>query len=231
MAARAQVALAALLLAAAPACAQNGAQHAAVDAVRFEAQATREIENDQLVAVLAAEAQGPDAAALADAVNRRMAAALKTAARYPSVRLRSGNYQTVPRYREGGRMDGWQVSQELRLEGADFAAMTKLIGELQGSLQVRSMAVRLAPETRRAAEDALVGEAIAAFRARAALVQQAMKARSYRIRSMEIATPGALPPQPLAEMRGEMRAYAAAPTVEPGVSRVTVSVSGSVQLD
>ena len=227
MAARAQVVLAALLLAAAPACAQTGAQHAAVDAVRFEAQATREIENDQLVAVLAAEAQGPDAAALADAVNRRMAAALKTAARYPSIRLRSGNYQTVPRYREGGRMDGWQVSQELRLEGADFAAMTRLIGELQRELQVRSMAVRLAPETRRAAEDALVGEAIAAFRARAALVQQAMKARSYRIRSMEIATPGALPPQPL----GEMRAYAAAPAVEPGVSRVTVSVSGSVQLD
>jgi predicted secreted protein len=195
------------------------------DVVSFQAQASREVENDELAAVLAVEAHGPDAAALAETVNRRMAEALKMAAGFPAVRVRSGNYQTLPRYREQ-RIDGWQVSQELRLESADFAAATRLIGRLQQTMQVRSMAVRLSPAARRAAEDALIAEAIAAFRARAALVQAAMKASGYRIRTLDIGTGGEPPPQPF----GVARQQAAAVAVEAGVSHVNVTASGSIQL-
>ena len=117
------------------------------DVITFQAQASREVENDELAAVLAVQAQGADTATLAQTVNRQMAAALKMAADYPAVKVRSGNYQTLPRYREQ-RIDGWQVSQELRLESADFAAATRLIGRLQETMQVRSTAVRLSPAAR-----------------------------------------------------------------------------------
>ena len=196
------------------------------DVVNLQAEASREVENDQLVAVLAAEAQGANPAELAEAVNRRMADALKAAREVPGVKLRSGNYQTSPRYGKEGRVDGWQVSQELRLESADFAATAKLIGRLQQSLNVRSMSMRLAPETRRAAEDALIGEAVAAFEARAELARKAMKAKSYRVRQISIGTAGG--PRP---MQYEMAAAARAPVaVEGGVSQVTVNITGSVQL-
>ena len=195
------------------------------DVVSFEAQASREVENDQLAAVLAVELHGPEPAALADTLNRRMAEALKLARAAPAVKARSGNYQTFPRYDRNQRIEGWQVSQELRLESADFAAVTRLIGKLQENLVVRSMAVRLSPEARRAAEDALIAEAIAAFRARAELVRTAMKAGGYRVRSLNLGTAGGLPPRPL-----EMRAMAAPVAVEAGVSQVTVTASGSIQL-
>jgi predicted secreted protein len=154
-----------------------------------------------------------------------MAEALKTAAKFPSVKVRSGNYRTQPRYREQ-RIDGWQVSQELRLESADFAAATQLIGTLQQNMQVRSMAIRLSPAARRAVEDALIAEAIAAFHARARLVQGATKAAGYRVRALDIGTSGEAPPQPYAIARQQ----AASVAVEAGVSQVTVSASGSIQL-
>ena len=206
-------------------CAQTHERERGFDVVSLEAQASREVENDQLVAVLAVEQHGPDPAALADAVNRRMAEALKRAGAVPAVKARSGNYQTFPRYDRNQRIEGWQVSQELRLESADFDAVTRLIGGLQEHLVVRSMAVRLSPEARRAAEDALIAEAIAAFRARAELVREAMKAGGYRVRSLTLGTPGGSPPRPL-----EMRAMAAPVALEAGVSQVTMTASGSIQL-
>jgi predicted secreted protein len=196
--------------------------------VSFQARASREVANDQLVAVLAVEMQGVDPAALGEAVNRRMSEALKVAAAFPTVKLRSGSYQTFPRYRENQRIDSWQVSQELRLESADFAAATKLIGKLQGSMVVRSMSVRLSSQARRAAEDELIAEALAAFRERADLVREAMKAQGYRIRSIDIGSEGQPPPQPMFAMRAE--AARAPVAVEAGVSQVTMTASGRIEL-
>jgi len=195
------------------------------DVVNLQAEASREVENDQLLAVLAAEAQGANPGELAEAVNRKMAEALKQAREVPGVKLRSGNYQTFPRQGKDGRIDGWQVSQELRLESTDFAAAAKLIGRLQQSLNLRSMSLRLAPETRRAAEDALIAEAVAAFEARAELARKAMKAKSYRVREISIGTAGGAP-RPMYEMAAARAAVA----IEGGVSQVTVNITGSIQL-
>jgi predicted secreted protein len=213
-----QVLVAALLLAG---CATTGD----FDAVSLEAQASREVANDQLVAVLAVELHGPDPAALAHTANRRMAEALEVAAAVPAVKARSGNYQTFPRYDRNQRIESWQVSQELRLESADFAAATRLVGKLQETLVVRSMAVQLSPAARRVAEDALIREAIAAFHARADLVRSAMNAAGYRVRTLNIGTSGGAPPRPF-----EGRALAQQVAVEPGESQVTVTATGSIQL-
>ena len=64
--------------------------------VSLNAQAEREVANDLLTAVLAMEAEGADPAQLADGVNRAMQRALATAQGYRGVKVRSGNYQTMP---------------------------------------------------------------------------------------------------------------------------------------
>jgi predicted secreted protein len=215
------------LLAACTAGAQETRQE---NLVSVQAEGSREVDNDELVAVLAAEAQGSDPAALASTINRRMAAALELARGVPAVRTRSGNYQTYPRYRDQ-RVEGWHAAQELRLESADFTAAARLIGLLQKELVVRSMAVRLSPEARRAAENALIPEAIAAFQARADIARKALKAKSYRLRSLSVETAAAPgPPVPLATM-ARAQSSAPPPAIEPGASRVVVTVSGTVQLE
>lgn len=231
MAARTQAligALAATLGIAAAASAQDvTGRESLQDVVSFQAQAMREVPNDQVIALVAAEASGPDPAALADTVNRRMTEALALAREFAAVKPHAGGYSTHPLYRDG-RVEGWRVSQELRLESLDFAQAARLLGRLQQTLVLRGLHVGLSPEARRATEDTLITEAIAAFNGRAALVREAMKASSFRIRQLELAT-GANggPPRPMALAAGR---GAAAPPLEPGSSQVVVIASGSIQL-
>lgn len=194
--------------------------------VSLSAQAEREVANDLLSAVLAAEAEGADAAKLAAEVNRKMARALEAAQGVRSVRARSGGYQTWP-VSEKGRIVRWRVRQELRLESADFAAATALIGRLQQELVVASLAATVSDEAQRRAENALTAEALAAFEERARVVRDAMKVKGYRVQALQIGGGGGAP-RPMLAMQS--RAEAAAPAIEPGTSRLQVTVSGTIQL-
>jgi predicted secreted protein len=198
--------------------------------VTLSAQAEREVANDTLSAVLAADAEGSDPAALADGVNRAMRDALKLAQAYRGVTARSLNYQTFPVY-DKARIVRWRVRQEIRLESRDFAQATELIGKLQSSLVVTSLAVGLSPEARRQAENALIGEALAAFHERASIVRDAQKAQSYRTKDLQLNTGGGAQPRMYSAQRaGAVSASVAPPSVEPGASSLQVTVSGTVQL-
>jgi predicted secreted protein len=195
--------------------------------VTLSAQAEREVANDTLFATLAAEAEGADPAQLADGVNRAMRRALDVARGYGNVRARSGNYQTYPVY-DKNRVARWRVRQELRLESADFAAATELIGKLQSSLVLAQLAHGVSGEARKQAENALIAEAIAMFEERARLARDTLKAKGYRLRDLNVSGGGPVPPRPLA-MRA-MSAEVAAPALEPGSTRIVLTVSGTVQL-
>lgn len=216
-------------LALAPAQAQERTE-ALFGIVNLSAQAEREVPNDTLTAVLAADAEGADPAALADGVNRSMREALKVAEGFRGVKARSLNYQTWPVY-DRQRVARWRVRQELRLESRDFAQATELIGRLQSTLVVSGMNVGLSPEARKQAENALIAEALAAFHERAALVRDAQKAKGYRVKELQVGTGGGMQPRFYAAQRSPgAAAQVAPPSVEPGASVIQVGVSGSIQL-
>jgi predicted secreted protein len=196
--------------------------------VSLDAQAEREVPNDLLGAVLAAEAEGADAAQPSGEVNRAMQRALAVAKGYASVKSRSGGYHTFPVY-DKGRVVRWRVRQELRLESTDIAAATELIGKLQASLMVGGMTLSVSPEVRRQTENALFAEAIGAFEERARLVRDAMKAKGYRVRELHFSGGGAgpAPAYLLARSAAESRPQ---PAIEPGTTRILITVSGTVQL-
>jgi predicted secreted protein len=221
--------LAALLLAPALACAQAAAPDAIFNLVTLSAQAEREVANDLFAATLAAETEGADPAPLQAEVNRRMQAALATAKGYGAVRVRSGSYQTFPVYDSNSRVSRWRVRQELRLESADFAAATELVGKLQAGLNVTGMSLSVSPEARKQAENALIPEALAAFEERARLVREAMKAKGHRLRNLQISGGGAAPPVPL-PARAMAMSSAPAPAIEAGSTRMLITVSGTIQL-
>jgi len=197
--------------------------------VSLNAEADREIPNDLLTATLVAEAEGTDPAQLADGVNRAMQRALSTALAVKSVKARSGAYQTIPVY-EKSRVVRWRVRQELRLESADFAAATELIGKLQASLMVTGMNLSVSAEARRKAENALIAEALAAFEERARVVRDAMKAKGYRVRDLQVSPGGSSPPRPMLAMAARTLHEAAPPAVEAGSTRILITVSGTIQL-
>jgi predicted secreted protein len=208
-------------------CGTCGAQHRA----RFQVESSSDVENDWITAVVGVTAEDASSAALADRINRDMSWALEQARAESRVKAKSGGYQTYP-VNEQGHLRRWRASQQLVLEGSDSAAITRLVGALQARLQLVSFQFSVSEERRRKVQEELVEEALAAFRARAALVAKGFGASGYTLDevSVETGSPGYPMPMMRAQMEGA-RADVAPPAVEAGTSRVTVTVQGSIVLD
>lgn len=202
--------------------------------VNLHAQSSREVANDLMLGTMSVEREDRDPARAADSVNKALREARAVAEKYKGIAIESGSYQSYPVHDRNGRnIVGWRVRAELRLKGRDFDRMSALIGTLQSSMQFNGLEFTVSPETRRAAENELIGEAVAAFRQRAQIAQQALQAGSYVIREIDLNTQQeGMPPRPMYKMASQARedAAVAAPVAEPGTSRVTVTASGTIEL-
>jgi predicted secreted protein len=200
------------------------------DRVSFSVSREADVDNDRATAVMTATAEDEEPARVASQVNRAMAAALERARAVPAVRAHSGGYQTHPVQYEG-KIRRWRARQELVLESGELDALTALVGELQEHLELARIGFSVSPERREATEEALIGEALAAFRARAERVREALGAGGYEIVEVHLDT-GSFGPPPVAE-RAMLRssADAASPAFEAGTSRIRVGASGTIQLE
>jgi predicted secreted protein len=215
------------LIAANQATAANEA--ARYNQVHFQVERSRPVENDRMQAVLSLTAEDDNAARLADHINRSMDAALKTAKARAKVEARSGSYRTYPVYNKE-KIQRWRATQELLLEGSDFAELGSLIGQLQERLQVTSINFSVSPARRAAVEDELIAQALDAFKQRAELVRKQLASKGYRIVDVSINTGGGQP-VPVVMRAVAMEATSVAPpALEAGTSTVTVSVGGVVEL-
>jgi predicted secreted protein len=201
--------------------------------VELQAEVSREVRNDLMLASMHAEANDASAAKVADELNRVTAGALKTAGEFKAVKARSGFNQTFPVYDRNSKLTGWRGRAEIRLESKDFAAMAGLIGRLQSSMQLGAVTFTVSPELRRQAENELITEAVAAFRDRAEIAAKAIGGKRYRIRRIGLDTGGMFPPpRPMAaQARMAAPAEVTPPAFEGGTSTVRVAASGSIQVE
>ncbi len=222
----------AIVLGAAPVWAQTAPLR--YNVVELQADAHREVPNDLLVAQLFVEETNANPALLAAAINRSVAEALKIAREFTSVKVRTGNNQTSPVYvPRSNQLQGWRARAELRLETRDFAAGSALIGKLQATMQLGGVNFSVSPEARRAVENELIAEAIAAFRGRAEIAQKALGGRAFKVQRINLASGSSGPPPRLMmQSRGVADAAAAPPPpAEAGASTLSVNVSGAVEVE
>lgn len=198
--------------------------------IHFQVERSRPVDNDRMHAVLSLTAEDDNAARLADQINRAMDGALKTAKARPKIEVRTGSYRTWPVY-DKNKIRRWRATQELMLEGSDFAELGNLIGQLQERLQVNAINFSVSPARRTAVEDELITQALDAFKQRAELVRKQLAAKGYRIVDASINT-GSGQPVPL--IRGmameAMEKSVAPPAIEAGTSILSVSMGGVIEL-
>lgn len=197
--------------------------------VNLQAQAEREIPNDQMIVLLATEHEGSDTTGLAAKINSDMQWALEIINKYSVVESQSKSYQTYPTYRKQVVI-GWRASQQIEIKSINIAELTELVGKLQEKLQVKQMSFSPTTETRVKFENELIEEAMQAFLARVEIIKKSMPEKNHRIINLNINTGGYRPPIVHAQ-RTIMNSMemASAPSVEAGKSKLTVTVSGSVQ--
>ncbi len=201
------------------------------DRVNLSASATGRVDNDTIVATLYAQAEGSQAAALADEVNKRINWGVQQLKKYQKIKVQTQSYNTYPIYTKSN-ITGWRVRQSFRMESQDMALVSNLLGDLQSKLALENVSFSVSPEQRNSAENTLIEEALAAFETRAKLIAKSLGRSNYVIAKINVNTSGGNHyPQPHAMMRmSSMSESVAAPQMQAGESSLTVNVSGEIEV-
>ncbi|HEF4743748.1 TPA: SIMPL domain-containing protein [Burkholderia multivorans] len=200
----------------------------------LSSQASADVPQDIIHITLFYEQQAKDPGSLTSALNQRADAALAQAKGVSGVSAHTGAFSVYPSTDRDGKISAWRGRTEVVLESRDFAAASKLAGQLSNLMQIAKVEFSLSPEAQRAAEQKLTTEAIKSFRARADEAAKAFGYSSYTIRDVNVGSGRNVQPYP------RMMAMAAAPmdsakmsapiAVEGGKATVSVTVNGSVQM-
>lgn len=195
--------------------------------IEISVDGSRPASNDLASAVLFAETSAQRANEAARAVNASMADAIKRCRENSTMVCRSGSTSTRPTYGKSGRIEGWRVRSELLVESTNIAGFSDFIGRMQEVLSVSNVGLRPSANTRKQAEDAAIIDTLAAFRARAALIAEAM-GKPFRITRLNVATHANVPAPVMRAVM--MQAEAAQLPIEAGEATVSVTISGQVEL-
>ena len=200
----------------------------------LSASATAEVTRDVLGISFSTTREGPEAAAVQTALKQALDAALAEArkvAKPGQVDVQTGGFSLYPRHDpKTGKINGWQGSAELQVEGRDTAAIAQLAGRIN-ALSIARVGYSLSRESREKAEADITAQAISRYRAKAADYAKQFGYGGYVVGDVNIASDeGAGAPRPMMAMRMKAEMADAALPTEAGKATVTVNVSGSVQL-
>ena len=197
--------------------------------IHLQSQQSESVSNDTMHVTLGTHAEERDPASLARKINEDMEWALAKAKQVKGVKVSTGSYQTWP-ITNKKVTTGWRGQQSLVLESKDTGSLARLAGELQDRLQIKSMNFTVSDDKRMAVENRLIEAALNAFKDRARIVGDNLKANGYRIVKINIGTSGQAPPvrhMPRMAMASEASNTVA---VEGGETDVQVTVDGTIEL-
>ncbi|AIR88048.1 SIMPL domain-containing protein [Pseudomonas cremoricolorata] len=219
------------LLASLPALAADEPRY---NQVSLRAEVSKEVARDLMVVTLYSEAQNTDPGKLAKQITETMNKAVQQAREVKDVKISQGSRNSYPVYdSKGQKISGWRERAELRLESADFPALSKLTGELLQDLKMGGMDFSIAPATRKTSEDELLKEAVNAFKARAQLATEALGGSGYKVVNLNLNSSGYPRPYlrsaPMA-MKAMSDEAAPAPDIEAGTSEVTLNADGLIEV-
>lgn len=226
-----------MLAAIALAAAMHGAQAepARIDnVVSFSTSANLEVTKDMLTVTLQAVRDGTDAATVQAGLKQALDSALaeaKKAGAPGQMEVRTGNFSLNPRYGRDGKINGWQGSAELVLEGKDLPRVAQTAGKLTG-MNVVNVSQSLSRELTEKHDAEVTAQAIQKFRAKAAELAKQFGFAGYTLREVNVqSAEQGMPPRPMFRMNAEAAAMSSSPVpVEAGRGTLTSTVSGSVVL-
>ncbi|MXN74521.1 DUF541 domain-containing protein [Burkholderia sp. 4701] len=200
----------------------------------LSSQASAEVPQDIIHITLFYEQQAKDPGSLTAALNQRADAALAQAKGVSGVTAHTGAFSVYPSTDRDGKISAWRGRTEIVLESRNFAAASKLAGQLSNLMQVANVEFSLSPEAQRAAEQKLTTEAIKSFRVRADEAAKAFGYNSYAIRDVNVGGGRNVQPYPrmmaMAAPAMDSAKMSAPIAVEGGKATVSVTVNGSVQM-
>jgi predicted secreted protein len=213
---------------------QNNRMEIPQNVVSLQSTGTVEVQQDLLSIAMNTTKDGTDSAAVQSQLKAALDAALteaKKTAQPSQMEVRTGAFSLYPRYGRDGKINGWQGSTELVLEGRDFARISAAAGKIS-TLTLGQVSFGLSREARAKVEGEAQMLAIDRFKTKAAEISKNFGFGGYSLREVSVnANDQGFAPRARAEMMQAKTMSADAPVpVEAGRSTVVVTVSGSVQM-
>lgn len=202
--------------------------------VQLSANAAVEVQQDVLAITMNTTREAADANTVQTQLKTALDNALTEAKKYVvpgQLDVRTGNFSLYPRYGKDSKINGWQGSTELVLEGRDFAKISSAAGKIQ-TLTIGNVAFSLSREQRNKVESEAQQIAIERFRSKASDITKSFGLSSYSLREVSVnaGDQGFAPRPNFRGMQASLASAESAVPVEAGKSTVIVTVSGSVQL-
>ena len=199
------------------------------DVLNLDAQATSEVPYDIAIVTLAIDRESKSSDTLSAEINKILSDAMAEAKK-AGVSAESGGYYVSPTYNNRNQRVGWHGRAEIILRSKDFTAIGKLAGELSEKMQMAGMSFDLSPERRQSEEARLIEEAVSNLKTKARTTLKALGYQDFGILQMTVSQGGAMVhPQVAAMARGTLNDAALVP-VEGGKARISVTLSGSLQM-
>ena len=216
------------------ASAQQGPQIPPQNVIQLAANGSVEVQQDLLSISMTTTREGQDATAIQTQLKTALDSALgeaKKSAQPGQLDVRTGNFSLYPRYGRDGKITAWQGTTELVLEGRDFARISATAGKIQ-TLTLSNVAFSLSREQRIKVEGDAQSVAIERFKARAAEIAKSFGFATYTLREVAVnaGDQGFTPRPRMVSMEAKSAVSDASVPVEAGKTTVTVTVSGTVQL-
>ncbi len=203
--------------------------------LNLSANASREVANDEMVARLYVQADAASPAVLARELGGALERARKEATRYPQLSFAQAGYNSWPEYGKDRKVNGWRGRASVVVSGRDLQAASELVARLQGFMLIENIGFQVSEMARRAAQQALIPEALADIDAQARVVGRSLGKQRQAVRELTLNGPGGGAPMPVfAQAKFAVaNAEAGAPDPvnwQPGVSRIGVDANARVEL-
>jgi predicted secreted protein len=214
---------------------QNMRMETPQNIVSLQSSGSVEVQQDLLLITMNTTKDGMDAATVQTLLKTALDAALSEAKKVSQpgqLDVRTGAFSMYPRYGRDGKINGWQGSTELVLEGRDFARISATAGKIN-SLTLGQVSFGLSREARAKVEGEAQAQAIERFKTKANEISKNFGFSGYSIREVSVNAndQGFAPPQGrMMTMAAKSMASDAPVPVEAGRSTVVVMVNGSVQM-
>jgi predicted secreted protein len=213
---------------------QNNRIETPQNVVSLQSSGTVEVQQDLLLISMNTTKDGTDSGAVQTQLKAALDAALsesKKSAQPGQMDVRTGAFSMYPRYGRDGKINGWQGSTELVLEGRDFARISATAGKIS-TLTLGQVSFGLSREARAKVEAEAQTQAIERFKTKANEISKNFGFSGYSIREVNVnANDQGFMQRGRSEMMQAKTMSADAPVpVEAGRSTVVVTVSGSVQM-
>lgn len=197
--------------------------------VNLDVTVSKDVQNDVLIATLVVQEAGNNPATLANRVNLRMAELLEKAKKIDAVEAKTTTYNSHPVYRDG-KIQSWQVSQQVQLTSRKFEELSRLIGEVNSLAHIQAMTFAISDSVEEAARQKLTQDAIDQFLKKGEQVTHRFGKSGFRLVTVNIGDSINQPRPSMMRTAGVEFADSISPELSAGTGKVSVIVRGTIEM-